>query len=173
MDEQTAEQLVRPAQLIAIGERLGDHLGTMRFSPALSLLVAGASHIATGAVRILHEGLRPGAFEGDRISLPDNTVPLLGLVVVIGGGTGGAPAFISAGEKRTSGRLVCEHMPVLGGVGTAGQIANYYYGNLGRRLPRARWTSGSSHWNRRRAQSPASTPSAKQPGSITTSVPAN
>jgi hypothetical protein len=49
-------------------------------------------------------------------------------VVVVGGGTGGAPAAI--GAARAGARtLVVEATAGLGGVGTMGQIASYYYGN--------------------------------------------
>ncbi|MCX7820004.1 MAG: FAD-dependent oxidoreductase [Kiritimatiellae bacterium] len=48
-------------------------------------------------------------------------------VIVVGGGTGGAPAGIGAArqEART---LVIESLYGLGGVGTWGQIASYYHG---------------------------------------------
>ena len=49
-------------------------------------------------------------------------------VVVIGGGTAGAPAGIGA-ARRGAKTLVVEHLHALGGVGTAGYISNYYWGN--------------------------------------------
>ncbi len=49
-------------------------------------------------------------------------------VYVAGGGTGGAPAAIAVG--REGGRaLLVEYLPGLGGVGTEGRIASYYFGN--------------------------------------------
>lgn len=56
--------------------------------------------------------------------------PVLGEydVVVVGGGTGGAPAALAAG--RAGARvLLIESLSMLGGVGTAGYIAHYYHGN--------------------------------------------
>ncbi len=50
-------------------------------------------------------------------------------VVVVGGGTGGAPAGISA-ARHGSTTLVIEYLHALGGVGTVGLINKYYHGNL-------------------------------------------
>lgn len=49
-------------------------------------------------------------------------------VLVIGGGTGGAPAAIAAARagKKT---LVAEYLSGLGGVGTLGMIGKYWFGN--------------------------------------------
>jgi hypothetical protein len=49
-------------------------------------------------------------------------------VVVIGGGTGGAPAGIAAAREGRS-VLVVEYLHGLGGVSTLGLIGQYYYGN--------------------------------------------
>jgi hypothetical protein len=49
-------------------------------------------------------------------------------VVVVGGGTSGAPAGISA-ARRGSKTLVIEYLDELGGVGTAGLIGSYWRGN--------------------------------------------
>lgn len=49
-------------------------------------------------------------------------------VLVVGGGTGGAPAAI--GAARAGARtLVLEMLPGLGGVGTLGMIGKYWFGN--------------------------------------------
>ncbi|MDR1962318.1 MAG: FAD-dependent oxidoreductase [Planctomycetaceae bacterium] len=49
-------------------------------------------------------------------------------VVVVGGGTTGAPAGISAARQGAK-TLVLEYLHDLGGVGTAGAISIYYWGN--------------------------------------------
>lgn len=49
-------------------------------------------------------------------------------VLVLGGGTGGAPAAISA-ARAGADTVVVESMDQLGGVGTAGQISRYWFGN--------------------------------------------
>ena len=50
-------------------------------------------------------------------------------VVVSGGGTGGAPAGISA-ARQGARTAVCEFMSVLGGQTTEGRINGYYFGNV-------------------------------------------
>ncbi|MFA5204673.1 MAG: FAD-dependent oxidoreductase [Lentisphaeria bacterium] len=49
-------------------------------------------------------------------------------VLVVGGGTGGAAAGIAAGRAGAR-TLVLEPLPALGGVGTEGQIGDYWFGN--------------------------------------------
>ncbi len=49
-------------------------------------------------------------------------------VLVVGGGTGGAPAGIAAAREGAS-TLVAEFLSGLGGVGTLGMIGRYWYGN--------------------------------------------
>ncbi len=73
-------------------------------------------------------------------------IPVLGRydVVVIGGGTGGAPAGIGAARQGAK-TLVVEYLYGLGGVGTEGAISSYYWGN------RVGFTAtvldGASKWN--------------------------
>lgn len=50
-------------------------------------------------------------------------------VVVIGGGTAGAPAAIAAARAGVK-TLVVDYMPRLGGVGTTGMIGYYWYGKV-------------------------------------------
>jgi hypothetical protein len=65
-------------------------------------------------------------------TVPDQSraIPVLGKfdVVVIGGGTSGAPAGISA-ARAGANTLVVEYLHTLGGVGTTGAISSYYWGN--------------------------------------------
>ncbi len=64
-----------------------------------------------------------------QVELPAHDLPVLGRwdVVVVGGGTSGAPAAI--GASRSGARtLLIEYMDELGGVGTAGLVTNYWYG---------------------------------------------
>ena len=76
-------------------------------------------------------------------------------VVVVGGGTGGAPAGIGAGRQGAK-TLVIEYLHGLGGVGTLGLISKYYHGNRvgftaevdeGMRQIKADAVSGGGAWN--------------------------
>ena len=64
-----------------------------------------------------------------QLELGSHDLPILGQwdVVVVGGGTSGAPAAIGASRSGAE-TLVIEYMDELGGVGTAGLISIYWYG---------------------------------------------
>ena len=63
------------------------------------------------------------------VELADHDLPVLGRwdVVVVGGGTSGAPAALGAARSGVK-TLVIEYLDELGGVGTAGMISSYWYG---------------------------------------------
>ncbi|MEW6998397.1 FAD-dependent oxidoreductase [Colwelliaceae bacterium BS250] len=63
------------------------------------------------------------------VDIKGNSLPILGEydVVVVGGGTSGAPAALAAAEKGAK-TLLIEYLDELGGVGTAGLIGKYWYG---------------------------------------------
>ncbi len=128
-----AARLVRPPALMAMGERIGAAAAAEAKSvPALEgLQVAGTAGPATttGDVRELLGGLRPGQAPSARVASPATTLPVFGAydVVVVGGGTGGAPAGIAAAREGVS-TLVLEYQYSLGGVGTVGRISKYWWG---------------------------------------------
>jgi flavin-dependent dehydrogenase len=86
-----------------------------------------AEHL--GEVKEFLDGIR-NVGSGKTIQSPDRPIPILGHydVVVIGGGTGGAPAGIGAARKGAK-TLVVEYLHGLGGMGTMGLIGSYYYGH--------------------------------------------
>lgn len=75
-------------------------------------------------------GLRPFDRGLPTVESPAGPLPVLGEydVVVVGGGTAGAPAGIGAG-RRGAKTLIVEYLYGLGGVGTLGMIGKYWYGN--------------------------------------------
>lgn len=118
--------------LVALGEQQGSHLAaqTVAAGTPVRLDLADAEAVSSGAIVSLDHALREGGAAREQVQLADPGVPVLGDidVVVVGGGTGGAPAAISAARAGAS-TLVIEAMPALGGVGTVGQIACYWFGN--------------------------------------------
>ncbi|MBN2311819.1 MAG: FAD-dependent oxidoreductase [Candidatus Hydrogenedentes bacterium] len=88
-----------------------------------------ASSAPAGDVAEFLTGLRPIEEVVRAVPSPARSVPVLGEydVVVIGGGTGGAPAGIGAARDGAK-TLVVEYLHGLGGVGTLGLIGKYYYG---------------------------------------------
>ncbi|MFC1794333.1 FAD-dependent oxidoreductase, partial [Planctomycetota bacterium] len=76
-------------------------------------------------------GIRTEQKELTGISTDKRELPILGIydVVVVGGGTGGAPAGIAAARQGAK-TLVVEYLHGLGGVGTMGYISKYYYGYI-------------------------------------------
>ena len=131
-----AEQLLRPLELIALGARIGAAAAKEAADsgkPAGVRLPAEAAAVAAaaGEVRELLVGVRP-IQKLSTVSQEARNLPVLGRydVVVIGGGTGGAPAGIGAAREGAK-VLVVEYLHMLGGVGTAGYITGYHSGNRG------------------------------------------
>ncbi|MBN2476866.1 MAG: FAD-dependent oxidoreductase [Pirellulales bacterium] len=129
-----AEKLLRPLALIDLGARLGKAAAAEAKSlPAPGgVKLPGAEApdaVATGEIREILRGVRPTQ-ELPTIRQDARALPVLGRydVVVIGGGTGGAPAGIAAARQGAK-TLVVEYLHGLGGVGTMGAISKYYWGN--------------------------------------------
>jgi len=137
VSRENAARLLRPPALIRFGERIGHAVvnaaralpapGKCRFRPRPenpAPNVAGEFRRTTGR-------LRPGSTIY-RLHAPIVSPPVLGRydVVVIGGGTAGAPAGIAA-ARHGARTLVIEMLHGLGGVGTLGAITKYYWGYRG------------------------------------------
>jgi len=126
--------LGRPLNMLAVGDRIGRAAATeaarIQPRPDVGLPADGSRHSNAFAVAspnppahrtdALHGTIRAGA----------RSVPVWAEydVVVVGGGTGGAPAGISAARAGAK-TLVIELLHGLGGVGTMGLISKYYHGN--------------------------------------------
>jgi ribulose 1,5-bisphosphate synthetase/thiazole synthase len=129
-----AEGLLRPLALMDLGERIGKAAAAEAkpLPPPAGVKLPGtkAPDPATaGDTRETLSGVRP---VDQRPTIPQDAraLPVLGRydVVVIGGGTAGAPAGIAAARKGAK-TLVIEYLHGLGGVGTQGAISKYYWGN--------------------------------------------
>jgi len=134
VSREQAEKLLRPIHLMEMGERLGREVAKLVPSipkPESPVVVTPQPKgtAVTGDVGEFLYGLRP-VVEYPKISQPEGVIPVIGKydVVVIGGGTGGAAAGIGAARQGAK-TLVVEYLTTLGGVGTAGAISSYYWGN--------------------------------------------
>jgi len=144
-----AERLMRPVALIEAGTRIGEAAAELakRSVAPLNVKVAGRRLPSTlaGEVKEPLGGVRSMGTNLGTVPSPERALDVLGRydVVVVGGGTGGAPAGI--GAARSGARtLVVEYQSSLGGVGTLGLISNYYWGFRGgftKEVP------GAKNWN--------------------------
>ncbi|QDV57319.1 FAD-dependent oxidoreductase [Rosistilla oblonga] len=129
-----AHDLMRPLNLIRLGQRVGQAAYAAAKNKPTSGEIVVASSIDADASRLVDvreflQGARPTDEDLPTVNSPERSLPILGTydVVVVGGGTGGAPAGIGAG-RRGSKTLVIEYQDHLGGVGTLGLISSYYHG---------------------------------------------
>ncbi|HOC55895.1 MAG TPA: FAD-dependent oxidoreductase [Verrucomicrobiota bacterium] len=133
VSREAAAALLRPVQQMALGARIGPVAAALAArEPKLEgIRVAGkpSASARPGIIRevAIEQNIRA---EGARLAESTYGVPVVGQydVVVVGGGTGGAPAAIAAGRQGAR-TLVIEYLHGLGGVGTMGYIATYYHGN--------------------------------------------
>ena len=120
-----------PCHFASIGQRLGYKAGER--AKQLGILKGLTYSTAATGRRdvVVTEGTPSFRFRHcPQLELTGHDLPVLGRwdVVVVGGGTSGAPAAIAA--ARSGARtLVIEYLDELGGVGTAGLISKYWYGN--------------------------------------------
>ncbi len=133
VSRQAAEELLRPLTYVALGKRVGKAAAAeAKMTAELSgvhLSGPKAQEYVEGDVGELLVGLRPTEEKRKTIPAKERALPILGEydVAVIGGGTGGAPAGISAARQGAK-TLVVEYLHGLGGVGTLGLIGVYYHG---------------------------------------------
>ncbi len=128
-----AASLCHPLELIGVGRRIGEAAAKeAKAVPSLAgVRVPGETSpsAVSGDVGEALDGLRPMQPGTSTIPADADSVPVLGEydVVVIGGGTGGAPAGI-ASARQGARTLVVEYLHGLGGVGTTGFIGIYCAG---------------------------------------------
>ena len=132
LSEKAAETLLAPGKMIRIGERIGNEAAFIASNTKAPkrLIAKGNSNLSveTGDVGEFLDGLRPSLNLGEIVS-EETSLPILGEydVVVLGGGTAGAPAGVGAAQKGAR-TLVIDYMHGLGGMGTQGMIGKYFHG---------------------------------------------
>lgn len=129
-----AAELMRPVNLIEYGQQIGAVAAVEakeqgRPSEVKLVGTPTSKPLVEGDVHEILQGARPTGHY-PTISQNARAIPVLGKydVVVIGGGTSGASAGIGAARQGAK-TLVVEYLSGLGGVGTEGAIAKYYWGN--------------------------------------------
>ena len=132
LSREAAKELLEPGKMIRIGERIGKQASTLAVTWAINgkQKITGNPAISNqqGDIGELLEGLRPSLNYGSVVA-EETTLPVLGNydVVVLGGGTAGAPAGVGAAQHGAK-TLVIDYMHGLGGIGTLGMIGSYYHG---------------------------------------------
>ncbi|MBT3288555.1 MAG: FAD-dependent oxidoreductase [Victivallales bacterium] len=136
VSREAAAQWMRPDPAIAIGTKIGITAASMaaRLEKGANPRVAGDSERKLAEnldIREILGGVRPGKTY-PQIPSQEASLPILGQydVVVVGGGTSGAPAAIGAARNGAK-TLLIEYLHGLGGVGTMGAISKYYHGYRG------------------------------------------
>jgi hypothetical protein len=135
VSRKAAAKLLRPLEFMKVGNRIGEAaaLQSKQISRPINVKVSGKDLQAASYGDIYENlaGIRTRKKRITSISTDKQQVPVLGEydVVVVGGGTGGAPAGIAAARQGAK-TLVVEYLHGLGGVGTMGYISSYYYGYL-------------------------------------------
>lgn len=132
VSRRAVEDFLRPLEFLQVGERIGAAAAiqakAIPTATEVTVRQQTGDVIAPGDVRDDPAWMRT-ARDAARVRAEASVLPVLGQydVVVVGGGTGGAPAGISA-ARQGARTLVVEYLHGLGGVGTMGLIGTYYYG---------------------------------------------
>ena len=126
------QDLLKPAHLVPLGEKIGeaaaDSAKRLELSSGPVLRNREEANAVAGILRIESAPIRP-AVTNKSIRLDRTSIPVIGEyeVVVMGGGTAGANAGISAARNGAK-TLVVEYLHGLGGTQTMGRIGVYWDG---------------------------------------------
>jgi hypothetical protein len=134
LSREAAAELLRPLNFMEVGARIGKAAATAAKSqPKLQGVRLPGSEVSAkikGEAREVGAEFNPRAAKAPTVPAERRGVTVLGEydVIVVGGGTGGAPAAIAAGRNGAK-TLLIEYLHQFGGVGTVGLICSYYHGN--------------------------------------------
>jgi len=133
VSQSIAERLMRPLQILKLGGRIGElaavEAKTSKKSKDIKIETKPLATCIDGEVKRLQGGIRIWDSKYEKLHQDDKSLPVIGEydVVVIGGGTGGASAGVSAARHKAK-TLVIENLYGLGGVATSGLIGLYCSG---------------------------------------------
>jgi len=135
VSRQAAEQVMKPGNLMALGERIGAEAAKLaaRRPAVKDVRVAGNVTAPRAGVTVgEHAKGMPSYLSNTSgtVKAEARELPVLAEcdVLVAGAGTGGAPAGIAAARQGAK-TIVCEYIYQMGGVQTDGLIGVYYWGN--------------------------------------------
>lgn len=132
LNEKAAGKILEPGKMIRIGERIGRKAALVASDLPTPdhYKIKGISepNLEIGDVGEFLEGFRSSLNLGTVVS-EESSLPVLGEydVVVLGGGTAGAPAGVGASQNGAR-TLVIDYLHGLGGMGTQGMIGRYFHG---------------------------------------------
>ncbi len=135
VDRVTAKRLTEPVNMIEAGYKIGKAAANKAKKTSLkgNILVEGnivnGSYDQANINELLDYSLRKD--NPVKIDAQKEDIPIIGHydVMIVGGGTAGAPAAISAARKGAK-TLLIEQLHVLGGTSTEGMINTYFYGYI-------------------------------------------
>ena len=134
VSREAAAALTRPVNLMAVGARVGEAAAALaKQQPKLEGVRVAGTTPKDAVPGVTQDAGEHGNYRVGQRTVPVEAhgLPVFGEydVVVVGGGTGGAPAGIGAGRQGAK-TLLLEYLHGLGGIGTTGYISTYYHGNL-------------------------------------------
>lgn len=135
MGRDAAAKMLRPLAFMDVGERVGaaaaGEAKNLQAPKGVKLVGRPGGAKPLGEVKEFLAGVRPYQSGLQSVVSEKTGLPVLGRydVVVVGGGTGGAPAGIAAGRQKAK-TLVIEYLYGMGGISTLGMIGSYYCGNI-------------------------------------------